>query len=605
MKRFIFNKLSNLIYFKTLFLIIPLLSPNHKKRAIGVVFLSFVNGLLDVVGVAVVIPVIYLINDPSPIYTNTFLKYLYQSFSFSSENNFLFFLIIILFLVFFIKNLLAVLISYALESFAGHMEKELIDREFHKYLEKDYEYIVATNTSKIVLEITKIPTEFSRFVISNMVQATVEFFVILLIITFIIVYKPILVLLLGLSILPVSWLLNHYTSTKANEYGATRNKIQFKTYRQITEALYAFIDIKLNKREDFFLQRSRKSFDVYIRVFTRLRVLLNLPLRIIETSSIIGIAVLYYYVTFVTENPKQLVPILVLFATASYRLLPSLNRLMASLSTIRSYQHVFKTLTLYKDSHFSSDSTDLQGEVHFRNMLEVKGLSFSYSGQVKKALNDINLTIEKGQAIGVIGESGSGKTTFGKILLRLLEEQQGGIYVDGILIDKSNKFGWGKVVGYVPQDFYIMDATLAENIAFGTDLEDIDLEKLNHIIQKVQLQDTVARLDKGVFTQVGEFGASLSGGQRQRVAIARALYKDAELLLFDEATSALDNNTEEEIMKTLYELSHKDLTIVIIAHRTTTLKSCDYIYEFGNGSLIGKYTYAELLLKNSNAKHEL
>lgn len=602
MSNFIYNKLSGIAYFNTLFKIIPLLSPEQKRKAIGVVFMSFLNGLLDVLGVAVILPLIYLIDDPSPIYENSLLKYLYNALNFKETNNFLFFLIIMVFVIFLMKNSLAVLLSYKLESFSGYLEKELIDREFQKYLNKDYETLNEANTTKTVLEIIKIPTEFSRFVVSHLVQATVEFFVITLIILFIVIYKPILVLLLGVSMLPVSWLLNYFSSQKAKEYGDTRNKIQFRTYRQITEAIYAYVDIKLNGKESFFRQRSRKALDTYIKVFTRLRVLVSLPLRIIETTSIIGIAVLYYYVAFVSESPKELVPILILFATASYRLLPSLNRFMASIASMRSYQHVFTTLTPFeKETYISSARLDT-GEIHFRKTLEIKNLTFRYKEKNKNALNNINLKIEKGQAIGIVGGSGSGKTTFGKILLRLLEEQEGGVYVDGIQITSVNKLSWRKVVGYVPQDFYIMDATLAENIAFGLPLEQIDLEKLNNIIKRVQLEDTVNALEKGIYTEVGEFGASLSGGQRQRVAIARALYKDAELLVFDEATSALDNYTEEEIMKTLYELSHKDLTIIVIAHRTTTLKNCDYIYEFSNGNLIGKYTYNELMQRSSNAK---
>ena len=263
---------------------------------------------------------------------------------------------------------------------------------------------------------------------------------------------------------------------------------------------------------------------------------------------------------------------------------------------IKGSSYVFDILKTYKsgdDLEWNKKYTS----VNFSESIELSNVYFKYPEKDKYALEKINLEIKKGATVGLIGESGSGKSTLGKLLLRLIQEERGEFKIDGKPMDKSDVCGWNDLVGYVQQDFYLLDASLAENIAFGFDENEIDYEKIDKVIEQVQLKEVVQGLKQGIHTPIGEFGGKLSGGQRQRIAIARALYKEVQILLFDEATSALDGETEHAIMKTLYGLKELNLTLIIIAHRITTLENCDLIFEMDKGRVKETLTYKELFAR--------
>jgi ABC-type multidrug transport system fused ATPase/permease subunit len=241
------------------------------------------------------------------------------------------------------------------------------------------------------------------------------------------------------------------------------------------------------------------------------------------------------------------------------------------------------------------NTTDNDTKLRFEDSIEIKNLSFRFPSTQSAVLQNISMNVKKGEKIGIVGPSGSGKTTLMNVFLRFYEEQEGGIYVDGEQLERENILQWRNMLGYVKQDIFLLDGTIIENIAFGD--SNPDLKRVNSAIQQSSLEQLIKELPEGIHTKIGERGSRISGGQRQRISIARSLYRNAEILIFDEATSALDTQTEQEVSESIDSLSDAHKTIFIIAHRITTLKNCDRIYELENGRIKGIHTYRQLLDK--------
>jgi len=275
--------------------------------------------------------------------------------------------------------------------------------------------------------------------------------------------------------------------------------------------------------------------------------------------------------------------------------MPSLNRIMTGLMYLETNQVSVQNLYKHADSEQVSYNEEDQVAIDFNNELLIQNVSFQFPGTETKVLDNINIQITKGETVGIIGPSGSGKTTLLNIILRFYNEKSGQLLVDNTPLNDKNIISWRNKLGYVKQDIFLLDGSIAENIALGDD--DIDEARMESAIKQASLLEFVNEQENGWNTTIGEKGSKLSGGQRQRIGIARALYRDAEILVFDEATSALDNKTEQEVSESISNLSKTKKTIFIVAHRITTLKNCNRIYEIKNGKIDGVHSYAELIEK--------
>ncbi|MEO1449534.1 MAG: ATP-binding cassette domain-containing protein, partial [Bacteroidota bacterium] len=300
------------------------------------------------------------------------------------------------------------------------------------------------------------------------------------------------------------------------------------------------------------------------------------------------------YGLYAFDSKKDLIILLGIFALAAYRLMPSVNRLMQAILNIRGHQYTFEALEPIRDFRTKPEVPQV-GALPFFNQLSIDKLRFRYPSKDNYVLDDIEFTVRKGETLGIIGRSGSGKTTLLNIMLGFLKPESGEIRVDNQALKPENVVAWRSLIGYVQQDIYLTDGTLAENIAFGVPKDQIDYDRVERVVRQASLWEVVGGLDEGIHSKVGEKGSSLSGGQKQRVGIARALYSGAQVLLFDEATSALDNETELEITEAIHRLSGGDLTMLIVAHRHTTLKYCDRILNIEQGRLKESLTYQELM----------
>jgi len=308
----------------------------------------------------------------------------------------------------------------------------------------------------------------------------------------------------------------------------------------------------------------------------------------------LGIVVIFVYILFISAKGTSSAVVLVgLFAAAAYRLMPSMNRIVGNLMYVKRSQSSVANLNFYKDAIPGRRAVVEDVPITFNHTIEFKNLNYKFPGEAKYVLKNINLKVQKGEKVGFVGTSGSGKTTLMNTLLRFIEEESGEISVDGVKLNEANLNNWRKLIGYVKQDIFILDGSIKENIAFGD--TEVNERRLLRAITQASLSELVKSLPDGVNSVVGEKGSRLSGGQRQRIGIARALYRDAEILVFDEATSALDNETEAEVTEAIDKLSDTNKTIFVIAHRITTLKNCNRIYELKNGTIDSVHSYEELL----------
>jgi ABC-type multidrug transport system fused ATPase/permease subunit len=320
----------------------------------------------------------------------------------------------------------------------------------------------------------------------------------------------------------------------------------------------------------------------------------QIPTRLTELIAILGILLVFSYTLLFAEARSDLFTLLGVFAIAAYRVLPSTNRILMAVVSIKTHLY---TLDLVESRQIWPDYLPAapSHRLPFEQGIRFEGVSYRFPDSVTPVLDQVTLEVKKGEAVGIIGESGSGKTTLMRILLRLYHETGGTVYVDQTPLRDDNREAWLAHIGYVQQHIFIQDGTVRENIAFGVSPEAISDEAVWQAVQLAGLQAFVTALPQGLDTPLGEFGNRLSGGQRQRVAIARALYRQADILVFDEATSALDAETEQMITASIRELAAAGKTLFIIAHRLTTLEGCSRIHELAQGVIVKTYDYDTLL----------
>ena len=315
--------------------------------------------------------------------------------------------------------------------------------------------------------------------------------------------------------------------------------------------------------------------------------------------------ILYFIFQNSEDSINSILPLIAVYAFAGYRLMPSLQNIYGSMTQLRFISPALNALHSELDQSVKQNSSNKNDNeiLNTNNSICLKNIDYSYPNSDKKALNNINLKIVAGTTVGVVGLTGSGKTTLVDIILGLLKPDRGFIEVDGIKIDERNIKSWQKEIGYVPQQIYLSDDTVASNIAFGIDKKDIDKRKVEQVAKIACLHDFVTNeLNKNYETEIGERGLRLSGGQRQRIGIARALYSDPKILILDEATSALDNFTEEEVMNAISNLNYKKMTIIKIAHRLQTIKKANNILFFEKGKFVDSGNYNELAEKSIGFK---
>jgi ABC-type multidrug transport system fused ATPase/permease subunit len=564
---------------------------SDRRGAYFLVFLFVVLSFVNVFGLASIVPVIQVASDPDAIQEKIYLKKLYEFGNFNSATNFLLALILSVFLFFIVKNIFAVFVAYKREKFSTEISLKIIKRQFTKYFFLDYWLFNQIGSSTIINHVNRTPEQFSTYYLNNLFQILSESFIICFIIIGIAIYKPILFLIMVAILGPTTLLIYFSLKNKSQMYGEKMDALMPEAYGLLNDSFMGYIDLKLAGKENQFQEKFYRNRDEYYTYKIWSSLISKIPPKIIEVIAISGIVLIFLYSIFLSGQTGEILTLLGVFVAAAYKLMPSVNRILSSFIGLKNSQYALDNIEKYRNQVSKPPKEQL--ELSFNKQLEFKNLGFTFPDGEAPLLQNLNFTIEKGEKIGFVGVSGSGKTTLMNIILRFYTETEGHIKVDGTSLTDKHLKAWRSMLGYVRQDIFVMEGTIQENITLGDDV--VDEERLYNSLQQASLNGFIEELSEGVLTQVGEKGSRLSGGQRQRLGIARALYHKAQILVFDEATSALDNETEKEVTQSINRLSDTDYTLFIVAHRITTLKNCDRIFELKNGKIIAEHQYKDLI----------
>ena len=573
------------------------LSPAERKKGFVAIILILSNALLDVFSLASILPFILLALDSSIIQSNYYVSLMYHSLGFESENQFLIVIALVILLLFVLKNVLSLLITHFQSRFAYDVATNLSERQFTGYLSKNYLSFTGSNSSFLARNILHIPVEFSVHVLLATITFLSDSIAFLFIAIAIAIYDFQIFLLLSLILGPPFLILYHRKKTKLSEIGRRSKELQPLSMKHLFHGIDGYIDVKLHNKETYFVKKFADSQKKLNRNWALFHTVNSLPTRLIEVTAVLGVVIVWIYTLLFSQTRNEMIVLLSLFTAAAYRVMPSINRMFTSLINIKTFRHTIDVLQEVDGTvEVSPSNVATQATRNsFNEYVAFRNVSFSYPDSASFILKNVNFVVRKGESVGFIGKSGSGKTTLINIFLRFLREQSGEIVVDGMPLRAEDTIAWRSLIGHVQQNPIMLDGSIVENIAFGEDREQINLEKLRVAVQKAGLADFVTGLPHGVETQVGEQGTRLSGGQRQRLAIARAVYRNSEILVFDQATSELDDQTEREITDAIRTLSEQNQTILIIAHRITTLKHCDRIYCLDDGQITRMFRYPEML----------
>ncbi|WP_075602789.1 ABC transporter ATP-binding protein [Saccharicrinis aurantiacus] len=556
-----------------------ILPKEHKIKAIGVSILLFINSALELVGLGALLPVFAILLEDNFTEKYSWANWLYQTFKLTNENQLIILLAVGLFIIVLLKNIAGLYIAKLQSSFSLGLYKDFAIRLHQIYYRKGFSFFKNNNSNLINRNVNAATQQFSQNVVLGVLNLFNEFVVLAAIIISIGIYDPLILVVLATTVAPPFLLFYYWVRKKSLQIGEVRKKIQPELGRNVFQSIFGYIDVIINGAE----QRFRKRIENNVKELSDTNIKANVynlaPTRVIESALMLAIMVMIIYGVYAYDSKVELLQLLGIFAVAGYRIMPSINRMMIAINGLNQSKWIFEVLEPLKSNELNNIQPK---DITFKRKLELKNLTFQYPDADKPVLNNFNLCINKGETIGFMGPSGAGKTTAMNILLGFLKPNAGQYLVDDTVLDEAHMQAFYQKVGYVQQQVYLVDGSLGENIAFGVPHKDIDQAKLQGVIKQASLENLIEDLPKGLNTLIGENGTKLSGGQRQRVGIARALYFNAEILFFDEATSALDTQTEEEITESIRLLSRTDLTLVIIAHRESTLRYCKRILKINN-----------------------
>ena len=491
-------------------------------------------------------------------------------------------------LVYIAKTVLNLLLNYLQYKFIFVNQNRTQQKYLHSYFSKSYEYFAQNSTAKI-LRIVSTDIPYMYAMLNTFFSLCTELIVCLFLLIYLLYVSWLATVIIIFAVLMLSLAIYLFFRNKLIVAGEGYKEGLEKLNKWIMQGIDNIKEIKAMKRERFILQKSERYGHQYAESTRKRLFYTAAPKPIIEgTIVVLLMLVLAAYIYIDQSGFLSLIPLITALLVASIRLLPSASRINSYINDMN-YMLPFldsmnETILEKPDGLPADDHVVLKDKrevVDFHN-IKYQNLFFRYNETEKWIFNDAAFEIKKGDTVGIVGESGGGKTTFVDILIGLLTPDSGNMYIDDKIVDHDYMLG---SVGYIPQKVELIDGTIRENIAFGIPVDEMDEEKINKLIKDVRLEEFVMELPDGLDTKVGERGSRLSGGQCQRIGIARALYANASLLVFDEATSALDNDTEYHIIESINSMKGK-ITMIIIAHRLETIKNCDYVYEVRDGKIV-------------------
>ena len=583
---------------KTIKKFLYLLSLQERKRVYLLMGMVLFMALFEMLGIVSIMPFIAVATNPELIENNYVLKTMFETASeFGVETNqqFLFILGIIVFLLLVISLAFKTLTVYVQVRFTSMCEYSISKRLLEGYLHQPYSWFLSRHSSDIgntiLSEVSKVVGKGLGPMINIIAQCAVAF----AIVTLLILVNPKLSLIVFLILGTFYGLIYKLTRSYIARKGEQSIKFNESRFTAINEAFTAAKEIKVGGLEDVYIKRYSDPAIILAKDNAIVTVIAQLPRFALEIIVFGGMLLMMLYLMGKSGNFINALPIIALYAFAGYRLMPALQQIFNSGVQLRFTVPALDTLYYDLKSLKPYSSPQSQDVLPLKKNITLNHIHYRYPNSSLTALKDIYFSIQACSTVGIVGSTGSGKTTLVDVILGILEAQQGALEVDGKVINKNNCRAWQRSVGYVPQKIFLSDDTVAANIAFGTNPKDINLEAVEHVSKIANLHDFVINeLPLQYQTTVGENGIRLSGGQRQRIGIARALYHDPQLLILDEATSALDNLTEQAVVEAVHKLKKK-ITIIMIAHRLSTIKKCDNILLLEKGELKEQGTFEKLI----------
>jgi ABC-type bacteriocin/lantibiotic exporter with double-glycine peptidase domain len=571
-----------------------LMTPSEQKRLGFLLIMNIIMALLDMIGVASILPFMAVITNTSLIETNIFLNTIFQLsniFGVKTKEDFIFFLGVVAFLLLMISLTFKILTTYLQVHFAQMREYSISKRLIEKYLHQPYSWFLSRNSADLGKTILSEVSQVIGYGINPLIELIAKGMIAISLITLLVIVDPKIAIIVGLTLIGAYLLIFYFVRKYLARTGKERlinNQLRFTI---ISEAFGAAKEVKIGGLEKTYVRNFSNSAQIFAYSNVSATIISQLPRHFLEAIAFGGILLLMIYITVETGSFNNAIPILSLYVFAGYRLIPVLQQIYSSLT-----QLTFAGPSLNK---LYDDLKDLQpfneykkeSVLSLNKKIVLNNIHYNYPNTSRTALQNINLTIPAKSTIGLVGVTGSGKTTIADIILGLLTPQKGTLEVDGKVITTQNVRSWQRCIGYVPQHIYLSDNTVAANIAFGVETEDINQDAIKKASKIANLHEFIMdELPKQYQTIIGERGIKLSGGQRQRIGIARALYHSPQVLILDEATNALDNQTEQAVMDSITNIS-KNITIILIAHRLNTVKDCDIIFKFQKGHLIEQSTF--------------
>ena len=583
---------------QTLKKISSLLNPLEKRRAFLLFLMILVMALLDMIGVASILPFMTVLVNPEIIETNMFLSKLYdfsRLFGVKNNQHFLFALGILVFLILIFSLFFKALVTYAQVRFVEMRQYTVGKRLVEGYLKQPYSWFLNRHSADIGKTILSEVGQVVTGGINPLIDLIAKSMILIALVTLLVFTDPKLALIISVTLGGSYWLIFSIVRIFLNRIGKERLKSNELRFLAISQAFGAAKEVKVGGLEQIFVKRFSDPAKSYALTSAYAQIIRQIPRFILEAIAFGGILLVILYLMTKTGSFGNALPILSLYVFAGYRLMPALQSAYSSFTQLTFIgPAIDKLYEDIKNLNYQKTAED-KSKLILNKKISLKNIYYNYPNTSKSVLENISINISAKSKVGFIGATGSGKTTTVDIILGLLEAQKGTLEVDNQIVTNQNIRAWQSIIGYVPQQIYLADDTVAANIAFGVESQNINQDYVEKASKIANLHDFVINeLPQKYLTTIGESGIRLSGGQRQRIGIARALYHKPQILILDEATSALDNQTEQIVMEAIKKLG-KDITIILVAHRLNTVKNCDIIFKFEKGKLINQGKFEEIV----------
>ncbi len=570
------------------------LDKHQKSRVIILLVMIFIGAILETVGVSAILPFVSVVTNPEIIETNKYLRLISDVMNIHDPKLFVLVTAIAMIVIYILKNIYLILLNMAQNNFSTNNLRRMSVRLMRCYMDQNYLYHAEHNVAELDRNVKRDVSGY-LYVLTNMLMMVTEILVCIMLSIFLMINDFFTTLLMIVMLVAFLLFFTLVLRRKLKYYGNLARSLEEDKNRYFLEAFGGIKEVKAASSEDYFVNKYDEAFKGNAFTEQKRLILTYIPRPLMESLCICGLLLFMSIKIVMGADSSTFIPFMAVFGVAAIRMLPSFNRISGHLGSIMffkaSVDGVYEDLEEAKRLEQHEKAVDQGIEITLDDVC-VQNVTFAYpSRPEKRILDNVSISIPLNKAVAFVGPSGAGKTTLADIILGVIDPQEGHILVGGVDVIK-NKKNWHKNIGYIPQSTFLIDDTIRANVAFGIEEEEIDDNKVWEALKAAQLYDFVKEQPDGIYSNIGDRGVKISGGQRQRVGIARALYNNPGIIVLDEATSALDNETEKAVMDAIYQLSGKK-TMIIIAHRLTTVEHCDIIYEIKDGKA-NKVSYEDI-----------